>query len=86
MHQPDIVSEQIKTFIFGQFPLARTNNVTNDRALLESGILDSLGILDIVTFIEATYEINVIDDDLIPENFQTINHIVEFIKKKLESF
>lgn len=80
----DKYRQQIKAFIEKQFPLARARNVDMDFALLENGIVDSLGVLDLVTFLEGEYHITVADDDLIPEHFQTIARLADFVQSKLK--
>ncbi len=54
-----------------------------DEDLLEQGIIDSLGIMRLVVFMEETYGIKVADEEIIPENFQTLNSMVNFIEQKL---
>ena len=83
MLKAEVIGAQIQTFILDHFPRARTQDFSNDILLLESGILDSLGILEIVNYLENEFDIIISDDDLIPENFQTISHIVKFIQVKL---
>jgi acyl carrier protein len=70
---------KIREFILGKFPLARKRQLKDSDALLESGILDSLGVLDLVRFIEQEFSISVADEDLVPDNFQTIDRIAAFI-------
>ena len=77
------VEDQIKNFIVQHFPLAHNRHLNNDDNLLESGILDSLGILEVVSFLEDELNIRIDDEDLIPENFYTIQCIVDFIHNKL---
>ncbi len=56
-----------------------------DEDLLDQSIIDSLGILKLVSFLEGAYRIQVIDEDIIPENFQSLNTIVRFIEQKTRS-
>jgi len=72
----------VREFIFKKFPLARKQAMKDSDALLESGMLDSQGVLEVVTFIEEKFSINVVDDDLVPENFHTIDRIAAFVQKK----
>jgi acyl carrier protein len=53
-----------------------------DEDLLEQGIIDSLGILKLILFIEETYGIKIIDEEIVPENFQTLNVMVKFVEQK----
>ena len=70
---------QVRQFILKQFPLARKRQLQDSDALLESGIVDSLGVLQVVTFIEQAFSVKVSDDDLVPDNFQTIDRITALI-------
>lgn len=74
--------DQIKECVLKQSPLARKRGVRNDEPLLQNGILDSMGILDLVGELEDEFGIVVDDDDLAPENFQTIEHLARFVSKK----
>lgn len=74
--------ERIVGFILEKFPLARKHSLGGDN-LLESGIIDSLGILDLVSFLEQQFGIVVADDDLIPDNFQSVSRITLFVEQKV---
>jgi acyl carrier protein len=77
------LASEIRTFVLELFPLARKNRIQNSDALLESGIIDSQGILEVVAFIERTYSTTVADEELSPENFQTIDRIAAFTSSKV---
>ncbi len=53
-----------------------------DEDLLEQRIIDSLGILRLVTYLEETHGIKIQDADIVPENFQSLNSIVKFVEHK----
>jgi len=74
--------QRIYAFLAEKFPLARKAGVGRDTGLLEKGILDSLGILDVVTFLETEFSMAVSDDELVPENFQTLGALSAFVLKK----
>ncbi len=52
-----------------------------DEDLLGSGIIDSMAVLKLVTFIEQTFGIKVKDEDIVPENFQNLNSIVKYVEQ-----
>lgn len=56
--------------------------VAPDDDLLANGIVDSHGLMELVGFIEQRYGISVSDDDLLPENFQSLSHIQAFVERK----
>ena len=55
----------------------------DEDSLITSGIIDSLGIIALVNFIEKELSIKVLDEDIVVENFQNINSIVSYIENKL---
>jgi len=78
------VEAQIRNFIFENFLIGRNDNeLRNDASFLDEGIIDSTGILELVSFIEETYGIRVEDEELIPENLDSVNNIVSYIERKL---
>jgi len=79
------LNERIRNFLLEKFPLARKRGVTFQDNLLESGVLDSLGILDLVAFVEQNFAIVLNDDELVPENFQTIERLSAFVQSKTHS-
>ena len=77
------INSEIRGFVTQKFPLARKRKVQDSDALLESGMLDSQGVLEVVSFIEKQFSILVDDDDLVPANFQTIEQIAAFVRAKM---
>jgi acyl carrier protein len=76
------MSDKIRTFVLERFPLARKQHFDHKTPLLDTGLLDSLGILDVVSFVEQEYGILLGDEELVPENFQTIERLAAFLAKK----
>ena len=77
-----VIAERIREFILEQFPLARRRPLSDDDSLLESGIVDSLGILEIVNFVTEQFGVEITDEDLQPENFDSITSLTEFIETR----
>jgi len=67
----------VDNFLFGD-----GDRLHDDTSFLESGIIDSTGILELVTFLEETYSIKIEDDELVPENLDSLNRIGVFLAKK----
>ena len=55
----------------------------DNTSFLDDGIVDSTGIIELVNFMEETYEISIEDEELIPENFDSINKVVSFVERKM---
>jgi len=77
--------EDINKFIIDNFLFGDDNNIKNDASLLENGIIDSTGVLELISFLEETYEITIEDDEMIPENLDSMDNINNFLKKKLNN-
>jgi len=75
-------TDQIRAFVLDKFPQAKKKNLRDSDKLLESGIVDSLGILDLVAFLESDFQVHISDEELLPENFQTVEAIAQFVERK----
>ncbi len=56
--------------------------LADDDSFLDKGIIDSTGILEVIYFLEDDFGITVEDDEMMPENLDSVNNIVSFIEKK----
>lgn len=83
MESPEDIAETIQAFIFQQFPLARKRGIVPGASLIEGGIIDSLGILEIVTFVEQEFSIELTDEEMLAEYFDSIGSLSAFIVTKL---
>ncbi len=77
------VRDAIRAFVFEKFPAASRRQVSDTDSLLAGGIVDSLGVLEVVQFIEETFGITLSDDDMLSENFETIAGITDFVTGQL---
>ncbi|HSR94373.1 MAG TPA: acyl carrier protein [Solirubrobacterales bacterium] len=71
---------EIEAFIVEK--ITQGEKIAHDEDLLASGVLDSLAIAELVSFLESRFQIRVSDDDLMPENFKTIDEIAAFVNAK----
>lgn len=55
-----------------------------DEDLLEQGIIDSLGLIKLVDFMEKNFGIKIVDEDIVPENFQSLNCMVRLVKQQMQ--
>jgi acyl carrier protein len=77
------IEEQIRVFMKKHFPLAHKKGIDRSDNWLDTGILDSLGILDLVHFLEEEFSIQIGDDELTPENFQSLELLTAFVNSKI---
>ena len=81
-HDPNQVQEAVRSFIQSSINI---EGLSNDENLFESGIVNSLFAVQLMTFIERTFDIEVGTDDLDIENFKSIDATAAFVAKKLET-
>lgn len=60
-------------------------DIGGDESLIDKGYIDSIGIISLVTYIQKTLDVDVPDDEIIPENFDSLNSIYAYLSHKLES-
>ena len=82
MVKDSAAAERVRGFVLEKFPQAKKLGLRDTDKLLESGLIDSLGILDLVAFLESEFHVHVTDDELLPENFQSVEAIVKFVERK----
>ena len=72
----------IRQFVIDHFLFGQPGNLTDDASLLEEGIFDSTGVLEMVAFLERTFAIHVDNSELTPENLDSIRAITAFLTRK----
>ena len=83
------VRQLLKQFIISELmernPETKTFDLEDTTPILEKGIINSLGILKLLAYIEETFKIEITDNDLIPENFETPEAITSLILSNIDS-
>jgi len=74
---------EIRAFIVANFLFGQEATFADDQSFLESGIIDSTGLLELVTFVEQRYGISIGDRELVPENLDSLRNISQFVAQKL---
>jgi acyl carrier protein len=77
------IETRLREFLFKQFPAARSRGVGAEDSLLTQGIVDSLGVLEVVTFIESEFQLTVTEDEMLSDHFETIARIADLVSRKL---
>lgn len=86
MHTAFTVGSEIKAFIVSSFLFGQEGSgLGPDQSFLESGVIDSTGVLELVSFVEERYGISVNDRELIPENLDSLDNITRFVASKLQA-
>ena len=76
------IKTKIRSFIIENFLFGDDNGLKDDTSFLDEGIIDSTGVLELVTYLEEEFEIEVEDEELIPENLDSINNIAVYLEGK----
>jgi len=74
---------EVRSFVVANYLLGRDDGFSNDDSFLELGIIDSTGILELISHLENTYGIEVTDDELNPANLDSINRITAYLTRKV---
>ena len=78
-------ADVIRDYIVDNFLFGDANGLQDDSSFLDEGIVDSTGIIELVAFVEKSFKIEVEDDDIVPENFDSIANIAKYLENKLNS-
>jgi acyl carrier protein len=76
------IKQQVREFITTNFYVPSDDELSDDESLLDAGVVDSTGVLEVIGFLEDTYEIEVADAEMIPENLDSIERIAALVQRK----
>jgi acyl carrier protein len=80
----DTIAQVIREFVVGNFLFGQNGQqLADDQSFLETGIIDSTGVLELVAFLEQQFSITVQDRELLPENLDSIVNATRFVTGKL---
>ena len=75
------IQEQLLTFLSRQF-LVSVNEIELDKSLVDTGIIDSMGLIEISTYIEKEYQFKITEEIMTRDNFGSVLKIVDFIVRQ----
>jgi len=77
------IETEVRQYVLENFLFGRTEvEVSSDASFLDLGIIDSTGVLELVTFLEDKYQIKIEDEELVPANLDSLNGITRFVEAK----
>lgn len=76
------IGSSLRQFIRENFLFGQSLTLADHDSLLEAGVVDSTGVLELVAFIEDRYGITIEDEELLPENLDSIENLIRFITAK----
>lgn len=74
---------KVRSFIVDNFLFGDASGLENRASMLEKGIIDSTGILELVNYLSEEFSITINDEELVPENLDTIDNVSAFLQRKL---
>jgi len=81
--QTATIAQQVRSFIVENFLLGQDTGLKDSDSFLEGGIIDSTGVLQLVAYLEETYGITVEDEEVTPENMDSLNNVSAYLCRKL---
>ena len=76
------IREQVRSFISSNFFLPESEELADGSSLLDQGIIDSTGVLELILFLEETFSLTVEDSEMLPENLDSVDSITTFVTRK----
>lgn len=76
------VKQRVRDFVISNFYVADPGSLGDDASLLEGGIIDSTGVLEVIGFIEEDFGIAVQDTEILPDNLDSIQRIANYVERK----
>ena len=76
------IEQHLRQFIVKNFLYGQDSGLRSDTSLLEQGIVDSTGMLELIAFLEEAFGLSIADEELIPENLDSLHNLVTFVQRK----
>ncbi len=75
-------TKEVREFVINNFLFGDGSSLQDDKSFLDSGIIDSTGMLELIMFLEQTYGIKIEPEEMVPENLDSVNRVAAFVAKK----
>ncbi len=76
--------QELRQFVIDNFLFGKNgDSFTDDDSFLEKGIIDSTGVLELVAFLQSKYSMTIQDEDLVPENLDSIENLMRFVETRV---
>ena len=77
-----MIAQAVRQFIVTNFYVPKPAELADEQSLLDNGIVDSTGVFELIAFIESTYGFKIKDEEMVPENLDSIAHITAFVSAR----
>jgi acyl carrier protein len=76
--------DKVRRFVVENYLFGEDEGLKDETFFLEEGVIDSTGILELVSFLEEEFNITIEDEELIPENLDSISYVVSYLERKIK--
>ena len=77
------LKDKIRSFVLGSLVQESDLKLSDDASFLEEGIIDSTGVMELAAFLEDTFGFQVEDEEIIPDTFDSVNKLIQYVRAKL---
>ena len=77
--------DEIRQYLLKNSAVEGVASIGDEQSLLEAGVIDSVAMVDLIAFLETNYKITINEDDMMPENFDTLESIAQFVGRMQQS-
>lgn len=77
------LEHELRNYILENYFFGRENTFSNSDSFMELGVIDSTGVLEVVSYLEEKYAIEIEAEELVPENLDSIDNLANFLRRKL---
>jgi len=78
-----MIHDQIRSYLLSHAADSEVSEIRDDESLLEAGVIDSAGMVDLIAYLEGTFGIAIDEDDMVPENFDSVSAIAAYVDDKV---
>ena len=82
---PHPVAQRVRQFIAENFFVSDPSSLADDASLITGGVVDSTGLLEVIAFLESEYGISIVDQEMVPDNLETVGRIAAFVARKRQA-
>jgi len=76
------IKQQVRQFILDNFMMGSAADIQYDTSFMERHIIDSTGFLELISFVEQTFDVQIYDNEMVPENLDSLSNIERFVQQK----
>ena len=80
---PETVKSQVRQYVMENFLMGAGLELADDESFMKSHVIDSVGVLELIAFLESRFRIKVEDDEMVPDNLDSLNGVGRYLARKL---